>query len=72
MKFEEYKVITDQHGFKFAKNGIMVGDEERACMVCLRPTKFIEVCSEVNLCSDECVEAFYRMSNDAVSESMEE
>ena len=58
MKFEEYKPITDQYGFKFAKNGIMIGEKECGCLMCHSPTKFIEVCSEAYFCSDECVQAF--------------
>ncbi len=61
MKFEECKLITDQYGFKFAKNGIMLGKKECGCLMCQTPTKFIEICSEAHFCSDECVQAFNEM-----------
>ena len=60
MKFEECEIITDQYGFKFAKNGIMLGEKECDCLICHAPTKFIEICSEVHFCSDECVQAFHQ------------
>ena len=59
MKFNDYKEITtDQYGFHFVKNNIMVGTEERRCLVCGSPTKYIEVCSEAHFCSDKCVKEF--------------
>ncbi len=60
MKFDEYKPTTDQYGFQFAKNGIMIGSEEVGCLTCRTPTKYIEVCSEAHFCSDECVHEFYK------------
>lgn len=61
MKFEDYKEITtDQYGFQFVKNGIMIGTEEKGCLVCGTSTKYIEVCSEAHFCSDECVNKFYK------------
>lgn len=61
LKFEDYKEITtDQYGFQFVKNGIMIGTKEKRCMVCGSPTKYIEVCSEAHFCSDECVDEFYK------------
>lgn len=61
MKFEDYKEIkTDQYGFQFVKNGIMIGTEECRCLTCGTPTKYIEVCSEAHFCSDECVAKFYK------------
>lgn len=60
MKFEDYKeVITDEYGFQFVKNGVMIGTEEKGCLICGTPTKCIEVCSEAHFCSDECVDKFY-------------
>lgn len=60
MKFDDYKeVITDEHGCQFVKSGVMVGTEEKGCLVCGTPTKYIEVCSESHFCSDECVNKFY-------------
>lgn len=59
MKFEEYPVTTDAQGFRWVKNGIMVGSTEWGCMTCGRPTKYIEICSEGHFCSDECVDKFY-------------
>ncbi len=61
MKFDDYKEIkTDQYGFQFIKNGIMVGTEECGCLTCGTPTKYVEVCSEAHFCSDECVDKFYK------------
>lgn len=61
LKFKDYKEIkTDQYGFQFVKNGIMIGTEECRCLTCGTPTKYIEVCSEAHFCSDECVKAFYK------------
>lgn len=60
MKFEDYKeVITDEYGFQFVKNGVMIGTEEQGCLICGTSTKYIEVCSEAYFCSDECVDKFY-------------
>lgn len=59
LKFDDYKEITtDQYGFQFVKNNIMIGTEEKGCLVCGSPTKYIEVCSEAHFCSDECVKKF--------------
>lgn len=60
MKFEKYPVTVDEHGFKFAKNDIMVGDTEKGCLMCGAPTKYIEIVSEGCFCSDECVDKFYK------------
>ena len=61
MKFEDYKeVITDEYGFQFVKNDVMIGTEEQGCLTCGTPTKYIEVCSEAHFCSDECVKKFYQ------------
>ena len=59
MKFEKYPVTVDKLGFKFAKDGIMIGSNERGCLMCGTPTKYIEVVSEGHFCSDECVDRFY-------------
>lgn len=61
MKFDEYKLITDKYGYKFAKNGIMLCEKECGCLMYHTPTKFIEVCSNAHFCSDECVQAFNLM-----------
>lgn len=61
MKFEKYPVTVDRHGFKFAKNDIMVGNAEKICLMCGTPTKYIEVISEAHFCSDECVSKFYEV-----------
>ncbi len=66
MKFDEYELEIDQYGFYFAKNGIMQVSKEHPCMICGRPTKFIEVCSEGYFCSDECVKAFDKMYFEAL------
>lgn len=59
MKFDDYKeIITDKYGFKFLKNGIMIGTEEKPCLTCGCPTKYIDLCSESHFCSDECVKEF--------------
>ena len=61
MKFKDYTDIkTDQYGFSFIKNGIMIGIDEKPCLTCGCPSKYIEVCSEGHVCSDECVSDFYR------------
>lgn len=42
MKFEDYKEITtDQYGFQFVKNNIMIGNEETKCLICGSLTKYI-------------------------------
>lgn len=56
MKFEDYKLKTDQYGFKFAKEDIMLGNNECSCFTCHAPTKFIEINAEAPFCSDECVD----------------
>ena len=71
MKFENYKLKTDQYGFKFAKEDIMLGNREYSCFTCHAPTKFIEINAEAPFCSDECVDTFYRMHNEVI-EIMEE
>lgn len=38
----------------------MITSEERPCLICKRLSKYIEVCSEVHFCSDECVKVFYK------------
>lgn len=61
MKFDDYKDIkTDEQGYQFVKTGIMITAEEKPCLICKSPTKYIEVCSEAHLCSDECVKTFYK------------
>ena len=72
MRFEEYELKADRYGFQFAKNDIMLGKEENHCMICGRPTKFIEVCSEAYFCSDECVRAFDKMYFEALEQMGEE
>lgn len=72
MRFEEYELKTDRYGFQFAKNDIMLGKEENHCIICGRPTKFIEVCSEAYFCSDECVRAFDKMYFEALEQMGEE
>jgi len=67
MNFEKYELKTDKYGFKFAKDDVMLGSEESICFMCNRPTKFIEVYSEAHFCSDECVEAFYKIYTKYVS-----
>lgn len=65
MKFEDYKeTTTDQYGFQFVKNDIMLGTEEVGCLVCGSPTKYIDVCSEAHFCSDECVDRFYNQMSE--------
>jgi len=68
MKFEEYPVTTDDQGFRWVKNGVMVGDTECGCLTCGKPTKYIEVCSESHFCSDECVDEFYRQHDRIVEQ----
>lgn len=52
--------MTDEYGYQFVKNGVMIGTEEKACLTCGTPTRYIEVCSEAHFCSDECVDKFYK------------
>lgn len=51
MKFNDYEIIRDDHGFEFVKNGIMKGSKKLRCATCGELTEFIEVCSE-----EECVQ----------------
>lgn len=60
MKFSDYQIITDELGFQFVKDNVMVTDQEVGCLMCGRPTRYVEVISEAYFCSDECVKAFYR------------
>lgn len=47
------------------ENTIMMECKEtQGCMICSRPTKFLEVCCEGRLCSTECSDAFYKMVED--------
>lgn len=63
MKFVDYPmpIIVDKHGFKWAKKGIMISEDIKACISCGQPTFFIDSLSEAYMCSDECVEDFYKM-----------
>lgn len=71
MKFEDYEeIMTDEYGYQFVKNGIMMGSEEKHCLICGRPTRFIEVCSEAYFCSDECVREFDKQVSDTVRAMM--
>ncbi len=36
----------------------MIGTEEKPCLTCGCPTKYIDLCSESYFCSDECVMEF--------------
>ena len=67
MRFEDYELKTDQYGFQFAKDDIMLGKDESICFICGSPTKFIEVCSEGHFCSDECVDKFYKQYQETLA-----
>lgn len=56
MKFKDYEIIKNNHGFEYAKNGILKSNKLADCIVCGESTSFIEVCSESHFCSDECVD----------------
>lgn len=66
--------MTDQYGYQFVKNDVMVGTEEVGCLVCGCLTKYIEVCSEAHFCSDEYVDKFYNQISeyDKLREEFEE
>jgi len=59
MKFSEYELKKDKHGFEFAKNTIMKTEKLQMCMQCGSPTNFVEVLCEGYFCSDECVDDWY-------------
>ena len=60
MKFDKYQLTTDKHGFKYAKQDIMLTDKGHECLQCGALTRFVEVFSEAAFCSDECVDRFYK------------
>lgn len=61
MRFSDYTDIkTDEYGFQFVKDSVMIGTYDKPCMLCGKPTKYIEVFTEQHFCSDECVDRFYR------------
>lgn len=60
MKFSDYPVKTDDHGFRFAKDDVMVTETEKICLVCGVPTKYVDTISEGHFCSDECRNKFYQ------------
>jgi len=68
MKFENYEIKKDSYGFKFAKNDIMKSKNEKPCIQCGKLTKFIEVCSEAHMCSDECVSEWYKKYNKLIQD----
>ena len=71
MKFSEYKqIIKDDYGFEFIANNVMVGTEEKPCLTCGCPSKYIEVFTKAHFCSDECVDEFYKQA-DKMTESFE-
>lgn len=62
MEFKDYHAITDSKGTKKwakEKEGILIGDLELKCLICGKPTKYIDIYSEGRFCSDECLEEFY-------------
>lgn len=71
MKYENYRLTKDNLGYEFATPGVMKGSKKQACMHCGNLTEFIDVCSEGHICSDECMDAWYKMFSEMVN-SMEE
>lgn len=41
------------------EEGIIVGSKEKPCLVCGKPTKYIDIFSEAHFCSKECFDKFY-------------
>ena len=70
MKYSGMLLKKDKYGFSFAKAGVMATDKLKPCLVCKKPTAFVEVCSEGYQCSEECTEEFYK-ELDVTVESMD-
>jgi len=51
MKFDEYRVLPE--------DWLMIGNEEKECVMCGAMTRYIDIASEGRFCSDECMEKFY-------------
>jgi hypothetical protein len=45
---------------EMVENDILVSDKEEGCMVCRKPTRFIDVISEGYVCSPECKKEWYK------------
>ena len=54
MKFEVCELIRDVEGNKFARPDIMLTNKAEKCIVCEVPTRFVDICNEIHICSDEC------------------
>ena len=63
MKFDDYTdITTDELGYKFIKSNVMISDTQGYCLMCGKPSHYIEVNAEAYFCSDECEDAFYWMA----------
>ena len=38
----------------------LIGNNEKPCLSCQKPTVFVEMCSHGHFCSDECTNTFYK------------
>lgn len=70
MKYEDMKVVKDNHGFEFADNYHILGKSE-ACTQCGEMTRAIDVFSESHICSEECQKKFNLWCNSALNKMQE-
>lgn len=70
MKFYDYKVKLDRHGFKYIKDDIIVGKEKGECTICHNPTVYIDIYSMGYFCCDECLNKFYKDYDKKTKEMM--
>lgn len=64
-KFPDMKPIFDEC------EGIIRGGDMKPCIVCGRPTEFIEINYEARLCSEECVAEMDRRANEEFKRYMD-
>ena len=54
MKYiEELGLLNDT---ELRAKGLIKSNELKGCWICKSPTPFIEFCSEVHICSEDCME----------------
>ena len=63
-KFPDMKPISD------VCEGMIRGGDMKPCIVCGRPTEFIEINYEGRLCSEECVAEMDRRASEAFKQYM--
>ena len=54
------------------RDDIIVGISDEKCLICGKPTPYVEICSEAHFCCQECMDKFYNAFNKTITQYFED